>query len=445
MIIGLFLVSATFAVHPLFAQEQSMNDADIEAQVREQANQDSDVIEMQKNIAEKEASIQDLLKKINVYENNIEEKQGEQLTLKSQITLLEDNIEKTRTSIEKLEKELETTQLAITVTERNIHAAENDIAEQQSVLGKTFREMYIAEQKTSLEIQLGNKTFAEFFSALEYNNRLREKISSALDRIRENKKKLEDEQASLNQKKEKLRDQKDELSSTAQTLTGEETYKNQLLDDTEESEEKFQKLVDAVKQEQAGVEADIGAMERAVSERVEAIRTDVQKKIESQTSTETAVGDKSVTAIAPTEEEIAFATGDIAFMWPIASRTITCGFHCAGYPFRRYFEHSGTDIATPYGTSIVAAESGYVAIAKSDGTASYAYVMIVHGDGYSTVYGHLSAVDVSVDQYVKRGQVIGKSGGLPGTPGAGSYSTGAHLHFEIRVDGIPVNAMSYLP
>ncbi len=124
---------------------------------------------------------------------------------------------------------------------------------------------------------------------------------------------------------------------------------------------------------------------------------------------------------------------------------ITAYFHDADYPFKQWFEHSGIDIAVSQGTSVKAADEGYVAIAKFDGSSSYSYVMIVHADGYATVYGHLSSVSVSPDDYVYKGQVIGGSGGIPGTPGCGSFSTGAHLHFEVRLDGIPVDPLPYLP
>ena len=71
--------------------------------------------------------------------------------------------------------------------------------------------------------------------------------------------------------------------------------------------------------------------------------------------------------------------------------------------------------------------------------------MIIHDDVYSSVYGHVSAVSVKEDEYVSQGQVIGKTGGAPRTPGAGPFSTGPHLHFEIRKNGLPVDPLNYLP
>jgi murein DD-endopeptidase MepM/ murein hydrolase activator NlpD len=116
------------------------------------------------------------------------------------------------------------------------------------------------------------------------------------------------------------------------------------------------------------------------------------------------------------------------FVWPIGGR-ITQRF--AWY-------HRGVDIATAYGTPVLAADSGRVTTAGWPDNGGYGNrVVINHGNGYETWYGHLSKIAVSVGQTVNRGNVIGYEGST-------GRSTGPHLHFEIRKSGVPVNPLEYL-
>lgn len=124
-------------------------------------------------------------------------------------------------------------------------------------------------------------------------------------------------------------------------------------------------------------------------------------------------------------------SGSGSFSWPVTG-TITSPFGWRSNPFGGGPEfHQGLDIAAPSGTTVTAAASGTVIMAQWYGGYGN-YILIDHGGGYSTGYGHLSAMYVSSGQAVTRGQAIGAVGST-------GQSTGPHLHFEIRIAGKPVD------
>jgi len=119
------------------------------------------------------------------------------------------------------------------------------------------------------------------------------------------------------------------------------------------------------------------------------------------------------------------------FSWPVTG-AITSPFGWRSNPFGGAPEfHQGLDIAAPTGTTVTAAAGGTVIMAQWYGGYGN-YILIDHGGGYSTGYGHLSAIYVTTGQSVQRGQAIGAVGST-------GQSTGPHLHFEVRIAGKPVD------
>jgi LysM repeat protein len=125
------------------------------------------------------------------------------------------------------------------------------------------------------------------------------------------------------------------------------------------------------------------------------------------------------------------------FIWPLYGRiTSPYGWRIHPITHRREF-HTGIDIGAPLGSPIFAALSGTVVFAGRNGGYGNE-IMIKHAKGYATVYGHLSQIDVYVGEYVEKGDFIGRVGST-------GFSTGPHLHFEIRRYGKTYDPLIFLP
>ncbi|GIW24277.1 peptidoglycan DD-metalloendopeptidase family protein [Meiothermus sp.] len=123
------------------------------------------------------------------------------------------------------------------------------------------------------------------------------------------------------------------------------------------------------------------------------------------------------------------------YRWPMSSFTITTYFGRRGV-FQRF--HTGIDLAAPTGTPIYAARAGQVDTAGWSRFGYGLHVILDHGGAQETLYGHMSRIAVRPGQWVARGELIGYVGST-------GWSTGPHLHFEVRVGGAARNPMAYLP
>ncbi len=134
---------------------------------------------------------------------------------------------------------------------------------------------------------------------------------------------------------------------------------------------------------------------------------------------------------------------NVAFTWPVYG-PVSAGFYNKAYKEHFGVPHLGMDIVVPQGSPVHSSADGVVFLAKDGGATGYSYVLIGHRSGYATLYGHLSEISVHAGQDVSVGQVIGSSGGKPGTYGAGLMTTGSHLHFEVIQAGTNINPMDVL-
>ncbi|WP_233493173.1 MULTISPECIES: peptidoglycan DD-metalloendopeptidase family protein [unclassified Meiothermus] len=154
-----------------------------------------------------------------------------------------------------------------------------------------------------------------------------------------------------------------------------------------------------------------------------------------QRQQQAAVAHRSQAGQSPTVRRVDYEAATSGFQWPLGNFVITTYYGQRG-AFQRF--HTGIDLAAPMGTPIYAAKAGQV---ETAGWSSWGYglhVIIDHGSGVETLYGHMSRIAVQPGQFVERGQLIGYVGST-------GWSTGPHCHFEVRVGGATRNPLAYLP
>ncbi len=358
--------------------------------------------------------LEEIQKKIGEYQSNIASKQSEANTLKRQLTVLDDRIAQAKLDLEA--NELNVANVTLLIEKLSLEIEEKDAVLENSKVKteEILRQIYLSDQRSLLEIFILNPTLSDFFEQVGYLEQLQSTLQANINELQTLKTELEIKEKSQANEKIRLLDVKKELDTSRSLLEGSFETKQSILIQTRSSESRYQDLLAQAAAEQKKASGEITQLEIALRQKLAQNASDLNR------------------------------LNDTNFIWPVNNLGITAYFHDVTYPFRRYFEHPAIDIRGRQGTLIKAAASGYVGRAKDAGR-GYSYIMLVHGQGFSTVYGHVSRIDIVEGDYVTKGQIIGATGGTPGTSGAGSLTTGPHLHFEIRYNGIPVDPLDYLP
>ena len=291
--------------------------------------------------------------------------------------------------------------------------AQENLETQQKLFTDRVSIMFEYQNKSTLEVLLESDSLAGFFTNMELISLIADADAQAVDML-----KIALDDAEL-QAQIKL-----QYAEEMQAIADE---KQRQLDELAEKIGKTEETL-------ANVETDLDSWEKQEDE-LEAYADELDKKIkqlQDQYDKEHSISSKT--------------TGGVSFRWPTYCHTITSYFGYRTHPVygTRKF-HSGVDIGAGYGDTIMAAASGTVILVsepvegQNKGGSGYGnYCVISHANGYSTLYGHARDIYVSEGQYVSAGQSIGEVGST-GT------STGAHLHFEVRLNGDKKNPLDYLP
>jgi murein DD-endopeptidase MepM/ murein hydrolase activator NlpD len=370
--------------------------------------------ELREDLDAKKESLKAVEDRIQKFKEDIQLKRHEARSLSDQIGIIEDSIEELSLSIERTVAEIEEVNAEIVTVENEITVKEGEITRQKELLGEYLRSLYTLNQQSSVAIFLKYATFSEAVTEAATYEELQNRSQQTLITIKQLRDELAQKKSDLEEFQLSLVALKQRQSQQQATLAVSKQSKERVLDLTQQQEGEYQKLLKEAQQAHQSAETEIKQLD-------EKIRAELSKQ----------------------GKDILPSIGVLD--WPIdAIFGVSCEFHCTGYPYAYLIgPHSGIDLPTNVGTPIKAPAAGYVARTHNANGPGYSYILLLHGDNVSTVYGHVSGFAVPEDTLVTRGTVIGYTGGAPGTNGAG-LSSGPHLHFEVRVNNVPINPRNYL-
>jgi len=378
--------------------------------------------ELSDQINSKKQEISAVNKRITELKNQLSQTQKEISSLNAQLASIDSRIELVQLQIQATQMEIEKNTVEIEKTELEIEEKEKEIARQKELINNVIKGLYKEKDTSILAVIIGSSSFSEMITRTEYLTRIRTSLKENMNKMEILKKELEDKKEELDKTKQSLEDLKKQKEEEEVTLEDQKYAKAKIIEMTRGQESEYQSKLAQANAEEQSINAEIT---RLVQEQARRKRAET---VEGRPGRETVVN-----------------TG--GFICPLAGgcRVSITGGDFMDPAYGMGFPHTGVDFAAGQGTPVMAAGAGTIVIARDSGGPGLSYIAIDHGNGLITKYLHMSAIYVSSGDIVNAGEVIGLSGGAPGTRGAGIFTTGAHLHFEINdYNGNAINPHGYL-
>lgn len=317
-----------------------------------------------------------------------------------QISKLDEEIGGYETEVENINKNLESLNQQIIETENNLNTIEERLQKQQQLLQKRVVFAYEEGQTRYLDVLLNSKSIIDFISRYYLISEIAQYDKDLLDNITKEKEEISEIEKNLVTSKENLKKLKNEQKKIMVSLENSKVIRSSYANKLSKEEMKIQEEINLYQQELDLMDLEV-----------------LMAALNSNGNTQYVGG---------------------AFAWPAPGYyTITSPYGMRTHPIlKSYRNHTGMDIGAPLGSYAIAANDGIVT--KSTYSNSYGnMVMIDHGGGVVTLYAHGSELIAQVGDVVKRGDAIMKVGST-------GWSTGPHLHFEIRINGKAIDPYPYL-
>ena len=359
-------------------------------------------------------SIKEANTKIDGIKDKVDDAMKEIETLNAEISQKEDEIYTLNTELNSLNEE-------ISVLTGKLEEEQKKYDTQYDTLCKRLVAQYKAGSVSYLDVLLNSKSLSNFISNYFLIGKIAEYDTDLLEKIKEQKTSLEKSKAELDEKQDQLEEKQAALNVEEIHLKNTKANKNKYVSQLSEEEKELQKEIDELNEQYKQKEREFQEIARKN---------------------------------ANNSGGYVYTGGELKWPCPGYTRiSSTFGYRgSAATGGVGSSNHKGIDMAAPHGTAILAAESGSVITVSNNCTHDYAktaktrcscgggygnYIMISHGNGLVTLYGHCSSISVRVGQTVTKGQQIG-------TVGTTGYSTGNHLHFSVLLNGTYVNPAPYL-
>ncbi len=387
--------------------------------MKENEQREQDILGISGDIADNEAAM-------DLIEEQIDGYNAEITSYGEQITLMQQQIEVKQAEIKAVEKEIEGKEQDIVNTEIEIKALDAENKDNLKKFGELSRALYMNNTSESIPLLNGSGSWYDFFvytdvvqSISSQNQQFMEEL---LDNIHDQEKMIEDlndDIAKLNDDKAKLQDKKKQMEADLAELNHKKDEAQQIADERYSKLEQYASYNESLEYQIYSLRSEINDYEEAIEE----INAEIAEQIRLKQAA--LAGDYNYSSD--------------GFRWPLDRNYgyITTYF---GYDAWRGGSHYGIDVGDGgiNGANIYAAQSGTV-ITASSGTwgGGYGnYVVIDHGGGLSTLYAHCQSINVYEGQWVNKGDVVGYVGST-------GWSTGPHLHFETRVNGVAYDPFGY--
>ena len=410
----------------------------------------ADLLEKQKALDEQVDAYTDISQDIEDYTAKLTPLRQQIQTLAGQIQLLEQQIQVNQKQISSVELQINEKRIEIDELLDEIQLLEDQMMQQKDTVLQYMKLLYKHENEfydfktkklNDLKLLLSSEGMAEVFRSERYLTLVEQSIRALIEQFERTRLQYEWKKEVLFTKQDRLRKLEADLVATEDSLGKQVEGKEFLLKTTLGQEAKYQILINEMRAQELESLREIETLQSAVEE-LQGEVTGIRKK-----ASESVLTDEELRNRAFAVYKLGQGAEDVSatmFSWPVEPlRGISAYYRDPSYTKVFGVPHSAIDVPAPQSTPLLAPADAYVYKVKDNGY-GYSYIILAHRGDFLTLYGHVSKILVNTGEMVKRGDVIGLSGGAPGTPGAGWMTTGPHLHFEVFKNGQHVDPLPYL-